>query len=335
MDAGNKLVSVIMPVFNAQRYLKDSIQSVIRQTYNIWELIIVDDGSDDESLSLCQDFARNDRRIKVYSKENGGASSARNYGLSRAQGKFVTFIDDDDIYIPQFLEAAVEAFDNYNCDFFKCGREDIYCDAEGNISRNVIRSYPNFFYGNVLAFKKRYMLFRKSGIIAPVWNSMYRRGLILEHNILFDEQLKTGQEDISFNSRYCKYINGVVISDRVYYRHFIRAGFSTSTRFSMEQFDAKVYSINEEKDFLNHAYDKELDAIKMVECFEMAMESADKQGYDDAIKYMQNKGIIGEKNSKNFNFVSMTKLRKISYLLLSRKYYGLYYGLVRFIKTRR
>ncbi|MBQ6713551.1 MAG: glycosyltransferase family 2 protein [Selenomonadales bacterium] len=89
-------VSVIVPVYNAERFLPKAIESVLSQTYTDWELILVDDGSTDGSLGICETYAKRDRRIKVFSQDNQGVSSARNLGLGYACGAYVTFMDSDD-----------------------------------------------------------------------------------------------------------------------------------------------------------------------------------------------------------------------------------------------
>lgn len=96
------LISVIVPVYNVEKYLPKCLESIINQTYKNLEIILVDDGSTDNSAKICNEYAKNDNRIKVYYKANGGQGSARNYGMKIAKGEFVTFIDSDD-YIAEDL----------------------------------------------------------------------------------------------------------------------------------------------------------------------------------------------------------------------------------------
>lgn len=90
------VVSIIVPVYNAKKTLKRCINSIINQSYKDWELLLVDDGSTDDSSIICDEYAQQDRRIRVFHKQNGGVSSARNVGLDNAIGEWVTFIDSDD-----------------------------------------------------------------------------------------------------------------------------------------------------------------------------------------------------------------------------------------------
>lgn len=96
----NKCISIIVPVYNCEKYIFRCLKSIINQTYKNLQIIVIDDGSTDSTLKICEDIARNDCRIEIYSKENGGVSSARNFGLKKVKGDFISFVDADD-----FLEA--------------------------------------------------------------------------------------------------------------------------------------------------------------------------------------------------------------------------------------
>lgn len=108
----NKLVSVVMPIYNAEKYLKDNLPLLINQTYKNFELILVNDGSKDKSLAICQDFAKKDSRIKVISQENKGVSSARNLGIENSKGEYICFVDADDFTMPNYLSTLVSTIEN-------------------------------------------------------------------------------------------------------------------------------------------------------------------------------------------------------------------------------
>lgn len=110
------LVSVIMPNFNGAKFLCQAIESVVNQTFDNWELIIIDDSSDDESLELIQRYADKDGRILLLNNEiNSGVAFSRNRGISLASGKYIAFLDSDDVWLPQKLERQIELFNKYNC----------------------------------------------------------------------------------------------------------------------------------------------------------------------------------------------------------------------------
>lgn len=101
-------VSIIVPVYKVEKYLRECLDSILAQTFTDWECLLVDDGSPDESGEICDAYAAKDPRIRVFHKENGGVSSARNLGLDHARGEWVTFVDADDMIAPIFLSALVE-----------------------------------------------------------------------------------------------------------------------------------------------------------------------------------------------------------------------------------
>ena len=112
------MVSIIMPVYNSEKYIAEAIESVCNQSYKNWELLIVNDGSTDRSPDIINEYAEKDDRIKVFHKKNSGVSSARNIALSYVRGELVTFIDSDDVYHPNRLEKMVNVFEMYpTCDF--------------------------------------------------------------------------------------------------------------------------------------------------------------------------------------------------------------------------
>ena len=111
-----ELISVIVPVYNVEKYLSDCIQSILEQSYDSFEVLLVDDGSTDKSGMICESFQKQDSRIRVFHKMNGGLSDARNYGLKHAIGKYVTFVDSDDYLSSYCLEYMYNAMQNYHLD---------------------------------------------------------------------------------------------------------------------------------------------------------------------------------------------------------------------------
>ena len=122
----NELISVIVPVYNVEKYVKTCVGSIINQTYQNIEIIIVDDGSTDSSGQICDDIAKSDCRISVYHKTNGGLSSARNYGMSKANGDFFAFVDSDDAVHKDFLSIMMETQHKTNADIVSVGISFFY-----------------------------------------------------------------------------------------------------------------------------------------------------------------------------------------------------------------
>ena len=148
------MISVIVPVYKAEKFLNRCVSSILNQTYTDLELILVDDGSPDESPKMCDEFARADERVRVIHKKNGGVSTARNAGLDAARGEYIAFVDSDDFLEPDAYEKMMEKAKAYNCDVVMCDcikdfpkDSTIYSHGirEGFYSREQIQSehYPH------------------------------------------------------------------------------------------------------------------------------------------------------------------------------------------------
>lgn len=129
----NKLISVVVPIYNVERYLSKCIDSIINQTYCNFELILVDDGSTDNSGMICDKYAETDIRIKIIHKKNGGLSDARNVGISLANGDYITLIDSDDYIDSKFLENFINIIRKQDADLIVTGLIDFY-DSDKNVS---------------------------------------------------------------------------------------------------------------------------------------------------------------------------------------------------------
>ena len=120
------LVSIIVPVYNVEKYLERCLDSLINQTLKDIEIILVDDGSTDDSGNICDKYAKKDKRIKVIHKENGGLSDARNIGLSIANGRYLQFVDSDDFIHKQMIEILYNTIINNNADISICDFDKVY-----------------------------------------------------------------------------------------------------------------------------------------------------------------------------------------------------------------
>lgn len=120
----NRLVSIIVPVYNVEKYLEECLDAILNQTYRKLQIILVDDGSPDRSGKICDEYAEKDSRVIVIHKNNEGVSSARNDGLAHADGDYIGFVDADDIIAPEMYEELVKAMEQENVDFCMCGYND-------------------------------------------------------------------------------------------------------------------------------------------------------------------------------------------------------------------
>lgn len=206
------MISVIVPVYNVERYMAKCIESVIAQTFTNWELILVDDGSSDDSLAICNRYAEQDDRITVVHQENQGVSSARNRGIDIAKGEYISFIDSDDYVTPTYLSDMV----NHNSDVVASGFTLWY--AADN--RNEIKT-----------FHQQATFSRENGNIADaieigesnhLWKGpctkLFRKALIDKHNIRFDETISYGEDHLFVISvlMKCQTITLLSISNYIY-----------------------------------------------------------------------------------------------------------------------
>lgn len=187
-----RLVSVILPAYNAEKTIQLAIESVLCQTYQAWELIIIDDGSTDNTAIICKESEKNDNRIKYYQQRNEGPAIARNRGINSAIGEYLSFIDADDTYSPDFLKNMVDAIEHYNCDISICGFTKV------SKTNSLVISQP---FGNSILDETEYLKYffkGNPGGVASLWTKLYRRDLIISRNILLDAKMKHG-EDWKFN----------------------------------------------------------------------------------------------------------------------------------------
>ncbi len=203
-------VSIMMPVYNAERYIAQAIESVLAQSYPHWELIIVDDGSTDRSGQIARQY--NDKRIRVFYQENAGEAAARNHALAQMRGELVAFIDADDFYLPNHLELIVR----YLVDHPR--RDGVYtdgyhCDEEGrqlkSLSSRRRGPFEDWIFPEVV---------RASDVFGPPICVALRREKILAWQLQFDPEIVIGP-DWDFLTRYSEYASfGYIDAKTCYYR---------------------------------------------------------------------------------------------------------------------
>lgn len=220
-------VSIIVPIFKVEKYLGKCIDSILAQTYGDFEVILVDDGSPDQSGKMCDRYALQDSRIRVIHKENQGLGFARNTGLDCAQGEYICFLDSDDWLETFAIERWVQAQEKFNADIVMCNYQkkndkneilyryeivkDEYCYRGIEIERKIF--WP--MIGQESTVKDDFT------INMCVWTNLYRRDLIEKNHIRFLSEREYLSEDICFNLQYllCSKI-AVMIPDSLYcYRY--------------------------------------------------------------------------------------------------------------------
>ena len=209
------LISVIVPVDRAEKYLTDCIESILRQSLSDFELLLIDDGSPDCSGTMCDTYEKKDIRIRVIHKENGGVSSARNMGLDHAQGKYIVFVDSDDYLGENYLQvlyAVQQASDRRNT-FVIADYQPF--SPDGLVPRDFSSAFIVSLNGeknDAETFKRLVFKF----IIFPPYCKLYQREIIEENGLRFNQELRSA-EDFDFNFRYTRYIDQIVYAPSVQY----------------------------------------------------------------------------------------------------------------------
>lgn len=189
--------SVIIPVYNAEKTISRCIESIVSQCYDSCEIILINDGSIDDSLKICESYSKKFDCIKVINKSNGGPSSARNKGLDMASGEYILFVDSDDYVLSNFFSVLDENLDSDFSIFsfsYKKNSEII----SKRLSNDLVNTENNF--GKILAMVK-------TRCNSP-WGKMYKREIIQKNNIGFNEELNVG-EDFLFNLQYALNANSI------------------------------------------------------------------------------------------------------------------------------
>lgn len=217
------LITVIIPIYNVEKYLKKCIDSILHQTYQTMEIILIDDESTDESGSICDEYAKKDNRIKVIHKKNGGVSSARNAGLNNANGKYVAFIDADDYIENNMFEKMINQFEkNEKLDIVVCGTKNV--DEDGNVLKTSNMKVETI--DNVTFLKE---ILNENKINSVIWDKVFKRDLINKSR--FNEKTKIS-EDLEFVINIIDRINEVEIIPDILYNWLVRKDSATKTKFN-------------------------------------------------------------------------------------------------------
>ncbi len=215
--AERALVSIIVPVYNAAEYLKKCVDSLIAQIYYPIEILLIDDGSLDGSNNICDKYAKQYINIQAYHKKNGGAADARNFGLQKARGKWILFIDADDYAESDYVSGLISPTRTNDIDIAVCSYEINYIDENYTVIPHISFKDKTFF-GEKL--KDAIYELDSKGLFNVVYCKLYKRDIILDNRIFFDVNLTTG-EDLVFNCMYFTYVSRIEIINMHQY-HYIK-----------------------------------------------------------------------------------------------------------------
>jgi len=242
----NPLISVIVPVYNVEKYLDKCVQSIVEQTYKNLEIILVDDGSPDNCPKMCDDWAKKDKRIKVIHKKNGGLSDARNKGIDKSCGKYITFIDSDDYVEPNYVEFLYKNLKTSNADismgkqYVRYTKKTINTGTNNKYIVNAHECFDKLLYGedfDVSAWAKLYSIKLFDGIRFP-----------------------TGRvfEDSATTFKLIDKSHSIVLESKPIYNYIIRKNSISNDNFSPQKMDL----ITSTKEMCDHILKKYPDLQK-------------------------------------------------------------------------
>lgn len=218
MPINTPFCSIIMPVYKVAKYLDAAINSVLSQTYNDWELILVNDASPDESLSICYRYESFDKRIKVVDKKiNEGLGMARNSGMEYANGEWVLFVDSDDRIEPYTLERLQSFIKKETFDVLVFGFTQEYEDKDGNIINRNILVPPKAKSKNSCEVAELVAILDYNRVLSYAWNKLYKSALLRKNNIQFERTKMI--EDVLFNIKVFNVASHVLCISESFYRY--------------------------------------------------------------------------------------------------------------------
>lgn len=288
-----KIISVIVPIYNSEKYLGKCIDSLINQSYKNFELLLIDDGSKDDSLSICNKYAALDSRVKVHHKENEGIAKTRNYGLQAASGEYITFVDSDDYVDPNFLKLLLEAIEINHCELSICSfvrfTDDGIIHNAVEKSRVVDRSDLELLF------------FTDSSIGKANWNKLYKAKLV---NDLKFPDICLG-EDYVFNFEYLKKVKKVaIVNDELYYYRITPSSLSNLTNYNKKKMIDQIISRSSVIDSISNKKALALAKKEYLKAVKNAMILLLKSENENTTDYAYYKGVVKEE----FSLVDVLRL---------------------------
>lgn len=324
-----ELITIIIPIYQVEKYLRKCLDSVLSQTYKNLEIILVDDGSPDKCPQICDDYANKDKRIKVIHKKNGGMSDARNVAMKIATGKYIGFIDSDDYIKSDMYEVLYEDLKKTNSDVSICNYKKVFENQKSNDDEN---NKEIFEYDTEEAL--RLLIENEFGNYA--WNKLYRKDIL--NNIQFPEGKK--MEDLAVMYKIFEKAKKVVYTNKVEY-YYIQRKDSILGNIDLKLTEDLCYFVTERYNYMNEKYPKLHDVlckdrIKFTFIYHKNICLLNKKNIYDQKKYLQEYDFF-KKNFKKYRndiYTDMEKITRLEYNLLycNRTIFFNYYRIRNIIK---
>lgn len=209
------LLSVIIPVYNCEKYLAKCLDSILAQTMKDWELILIDDGSSDSSGVICDKYKSQDNRIKVIHKMNEGPSIARNVGLQKIKGQWVHFIDSDDWIDENHFECLINSVQQNNAELIFFGYKRCFAHKilSCKLPERIFTQNPDEIYSSLAT-----LISDPEQFFGYTWNKLFKCSIIKDNHICFPENLKIKEDEV-FTLEYCKYVSSLLLLDITSYNY--------------------------------------------------------------------------------------------------------------------
>ena len=311
-------LSIIVPVYGVEKYIDKCLNSLVKQSLKEIEIIVVNDGTKDNSQKIIDKYVKKyPDKIKSYIKENGGQGSARNYGLKKASGEYIGYVDSDDFVEKDMYKKLYNKAKENNYDIVVCGNYNVSEDYQNKNIDAFINNYntdlENIFFGKM-----------------AVWNKIYKRDILIKNKLEFKE--KVWYEDLAFTLKAIMNSNTFAFIDEPLYDYLIREG-STMNNSNVQRNLEILDAFNDILSYIQHnkkeEYFSKIEFLAIDHIYISAIVRVLKAEADDKVKretinklidYM-NKKFPNYKNNKYIN--TLSKNRKIIYKLINMKMYGL------------
>ncbi len=257
-----KKISIIVPVYNKEKNIEACVNSILSQMYENIEVVLVNDGSTDNSLSICENFALKDDRVKVITKANGGVSSARNVGLQNTTGEYVEFVDADDVIDENMCSEMAKAMYESDADIVVCGYK------RQNKSLNQVKKCVGAFLKGESGLERGFKFLYENALFNAPWNKLYRREKI---NFNFSQDFSIG-EDLLFNLEYFKNCDKIRLIKACPYNYNANIDNSLSLKYNEKILEQELYLNDMVKSFCKEKFgddhlDGSLDRVFLKEIY--------------------------------------------------------------------
>lgn len=309
-------ISIIVPVYNVEKYVKRCIDSILNQTYKNLEVILINDGSTDKSGYICDMYAGNDDRIKVIHQINKGLSKARDRGIKESSGEYILFIDSDDWIECNALEILMNNVKYEDIDILIYGYKVEFIQKD-NKKIEIVTSEEKY-YKTVLDYLDDFDIYRTNGLFGYCWNKMYKADIIRKNKVFFGEYLFP--EDLYFNFKVLPYCKNIKIINKSFY-HYMHQSEITLSKVKKDEIIV-----------MNQIYDNTVEFLKKMNSYENNKEYVSTKYIENIMSYILNEVFKSSHRINNMkNLYNNIRVKdSIKYFNSDITFYRFMYPFVRF-----